>query len=595
MSVSYSINSVTVTDCAPTATFTVTRKADPGEDPGVTTVDFATADVSAVAGTDYTATSGSLTFQAGVTEQSIVVAIADAAYDNAATTTFLVTLDGYGAASGSIQPNSARSGQIYFYVPDRGNSVTVPTESAITDDTNSKTTSDKTEPPNYQNIKYQTDYSGFTDPKDPKVDMPRAYIRFGYAGADMNSYERVIANTDTYIPKWAGYEDDGRPDEIGTLSFLMVPRGIDRKGKGKKKVDAAKVANAHLDGVFLYSNNNYTITVKNNLNQVIQGDYVHYVHGRSGQLYMGPESKWTYYDGPLRSATGFDSMYGKLWQYDISSNRKLTIEAGQTVNYGLDLKFSANAGAQIETFYGYKYSVANSVEFTVKGVQAAGNCDILGNFAIEVPLNGYTSTKTSFNQSVSESLVLSVDSGLSTAWTYPVVGVAGMNAAAASGATVPSWISQFASNGYFFENVTDQGLKKSYGEAFSMDLPIAMGSLAVVTATVVLLAGVMQKKAQVAPSLMPKISMTPTGLTLSCGENSISLTDEGIFLLGDAVTLDAGVVEIESEGVFNLTGPEITAEAETFNVMGNLDVLENLEVTADADVFGNLTATFVES
>ena len=128
-----------------------------------------------------------------------------------------------------------------------------------------------------------------------------------------------------------------------------------------------------------------------------------------------------------------------------------------------------------------------------------------------------------------------------------------------------------------------------------MDVPIAMGSLAVVTATVVLLAGVMQKKAQVAPSLMPKISMTPTGLTLSCGENSISLTDEGIFLLGDAVTLDAGVVEIESDGVFNLTGPEITAEAETFNVMGNLDVLENLEVTADAEVFGNLSATFVES
>ena len=64
--------SATVGATATTATFTVTLGAASGQ---TVTVAYATSDVTAVAGTDYTAKSGTLTFAPGVVSQQIVVAI----------------------------------------------------------------------------------------------------------------------------------------------------------------------------------------------------------------------------------------------------------------------------------------------------------------------------------------------------------------------------------------------------------------------------------------------------------------------------------------------------------------------------------------
>ena len=89
--VSVAINDVTVAENAGTAVFTVTLT---GNIQDALTVDFATADVTALAGSDYTSTSGTTTFPAGSISgatQSITVPIINNSYAEP-TETFTVTL-----------------------------------------------------------------------------------------------------------------------------------------------------------------------------------------------------------------------------------------------------------------------------------------------------------------------------------------------------------------------------------------------------------------------------------------------------------------------------------------------------------------------
>ena len=88
---SLSINNVTVTESDTgnvTATFAVTLSAASGR---TVTVDYATADGSAVAGSDYNAASGVLTFNAGQTTQTITVVVRGDVLDEA-NETFTVNL-----------------------------------------------------------------------------------------------------------------------------------------------------------------------------------------------------------------------------------------------------------------------------------------------------------------------------------------------------------------------------------------------------------------------------------------------------------------------------------------------------------------------
>ncbi|MGB7326276.1 MAG: Calx-beta domain-containing protein [Rubripirellula sp.] len=80
---------VSVNEDAGNATFTVTRAS--GSD-GAITVDFATADGSATAGSDYTATSGTLSFADGETSKTVTVPILDDA-DAEAAETFTLTIN----------------------------------------------------------------------------------------------------------------------------------------------------------------------------------------------------------------------------------------------------------------------------------------------------------------------------------------------------------------------------------------------------------------------------------------------------------------------------------------------------------------------
>ena len=71
---SVSIDSVSINEAAGTATFTVTLSAASGQ---AISVDYASSDGSATAGSDYTAVSGTLNFAAGETSKTITVDIAD--------------------------------------------------------------------------------------------------------------------------------------------------------------------------------------------------------------------------------------------------------------------------------------------------------------------------------------------------------------------------------------------------------------------------------------------------------------------------------------------------------------------------------------
>ncbi len=82
------IGDVTVTEAAGAATFTVTLSAASGQ---LVSVTYATANGTAVAGSDYTATGGVLTFDAGVVSQPIVVPIVTDTVPEP-TETFVVTL-----------------------------------------------------------------------------------------------------------------------------------------------------------------------------------------------------------------------------------------------------------------------------------------------------------------------------------------------------------------------------------------------------------------------------------------------------------------------------------------------------------------------
>jgi predicted extracellular nuclease len=105
-SLSIANNSITEGDSGTkTLSFTVSRA---GDTTGVTTVDFGTANGSAIAGTDYVAASGPITFLAGETSKTVSVTI-DGDTDVEADETFSVTLSN---ASGATIAASTATGTI---------------------------------------------------------------------------------------------------------------------------------------------------------------------------------------------------------------------------------------------------------------------------------------------------------------------------------------------------------------------------------------------------------------------------------------------------------------------------------------------------
>lgn len=128
-----SINNVTALESAGTMTFTATLSAASSD---TVTVDYATANGTALAGVNYTATSGTLTFNPGTTTQSIIVPILNSSFGEGNSKTFTVTLSNpthatlaMNVGTGTI-PGVNGGGTVEISVVG-GNSVTVGSAGAV--------------------------------------------------------------------------------------------------------------------------------------------------------------------------------------------------------------------------------------------------------------------------------------------------------------------------------------------------------------------------------------------------------------------------------------------------------------------------------
>lgn len=577
MSVSYSASSVTVSDGATSAVFTVKRSGTSSELSSATSVDYETGDVTATSGTDYTATSGSLDFAADVTEATITVTIDSEAYTSSATKTFLLTLTGYGSATGSITPSTTSSTtQTYLYLPEDDDSVTVPTADSPGD-----------------NLKHQALYSGFSAPDNTSVEMPLAYLRLGYAGSDMNDYERVILNSDNYHPAWAGTEDNGSPKEPGTMQHMMLPRSIDRRSE---TVSDKESGNAHLNGMLLYSNANYSLTVGGHATQVIQGDLVTHVEGSGRINYMDKLAQWVYDKGErsFLTANGVTRINGIVAEYDIGWLKKFTAYANWQINYNFDVKYEVNADVSMTISNAAQYEVSNSLSLKVTGYQVAAECDVYGNYSCKYFPGEIASTQTMVDTTASGSICMSIQTGVSTAWTAAVAVAANANALAAASLSIGAAASTFKSDSEFFKMATPDNLDTDYADAFTTILPDTCAGLGAITATIVALACISQKIADVAPGIMPKIEMNAEGMTLSCGDDSeIIVNETGVYINAPVLYAVASEVTIDSlAGIALTAATALEVTAPEANYTGELtadgEIFSFSDITSAGVVYGNL-------
>ncbi len=568
MTVSYSASSVTVSDGATSAVFTVKRSGTSSELADATTVDYATADVTAVEGKHYTATSGTLAFAADVTEASVTVEIDSEAYTSSSTKTFILELTGYGSATGSIQPSTnSSSTQTYLYLPEDDDSVTVPTADSPGD-----------------NLKYQALYSDFSTPTDSSVEMPLAYIRLGYAGSDMNEYERVILNSDNYHPLWQGYEDDGTPIEFGPMYHFALPRNIDRRdGDTASKEEN----NAHLDGLFLYSNANYTLSVGKEYSQIIKGNYASEVEGEGRLTYWDRKAEWVHDtgDSSFITANGATYINGQKTDYNLTAIRRFDVSAEQQISYAYGARYEVNSDAKMTLSNAAEYAVNNSIKMEVGGLEIAGSCDVMGNYSIRAFGKMKMSTEAMFHQAASDEICLSIQTGYSSAWTTAVKYAAIANAAAAALASaLPA--GTFAMDD-FYQKANPDNLDTTYKVAFADVVPITCETLGLATTALLIAACVAQEVADLVSEGLPKIEMNATGMTLSCGTDSeIIINDTGIYMNAPIIYGVTSAVEIES-----LAGMEFTAAGDISITAPLVDVIGNLDVSEEVFAFGDITST----
>ncbi len=519
MPVAYSMPGATAVAGQTSLTFTVSRSGTSADLAQASQIGFETKDDTAHAGQDYIETSGQLYFDAGATENTIVVAIESAAYDDASSTQFYVRLTGSSSATGTIQPTARNAAlQSYLVVPEDDVTVDVPTTERIDKDATSGKSAEAAEKAGtatFQTIKYQTDYANLGDSDEAVVNNPFAYIRLGIAGQGMNDYERVVANSPAFHPMWRGW-NQGRPQEIGPLSGRMRPRGIDRQGDPKADnttLDALQKYNANLDGLLLYSGSNYTVSVGRHLNRVVQGDRVQSVGEHASQVVDDGQSVWTYYDGALHAATGLDKVDGQIWQYDISAARELKISTQPIVKYALDQQFKVNMLGIYEVRNDASYTINNGIRQHTRGIAASVNSDILGNFSVNLPgVTHSTSSMADIKISGSQGFAMTVNPELSLTATAAVGVSSGVVAALALGTMSPGFLTRFQSEKSFFKDANSENLGSNYADTFTTALPDSLAALEAINTAIIIAAAISQVCRDWWPSENPLIEGSMTGV-----------------------------------------------------------------------------------
>jgi hypothetical protein len=202
-----------------------------------------------------------------------------------------------------------------------------------------------------------------------------------------------------------------------------------------------------------------------------------------------------------------------------------------------------------------------------------------------------------FHQAATESMCLSIQTGYSSAWTTILQGAAIANTAAAVGIAAGSLASTLKSESDFYKMATPDNLDTTYADAFADVIPDASAALALATTIALGVAAVLQEISEVVAQGLPKIEMTPLGLTLSCGEGTeMVLDDTGLYINAPIFYVAAGEIEMvslagitcEAEGTAVFTVPDVA-------FTGNVDIGSNMMVLGNGQVAGQLTATLVEA
>lgn len=601
--VAYTVSSPTAKNGATTITFTVVRSGTSSELGAATTLSYSTDNVSAVAGTDYTATAGSLSFAANATEATVDVAILTQAYDNPTTRTFLLSVGNVANGTGSIVPNSNSGDPRYWLVvpsPDTSQTVSVPAIADI-DAAVATANPDPKNPPLGNNISVQADYSQFSDPESTTVRQPFAYIRMGAAGTDLNEYERVILDSAEYQPYFVKEPKGGKATEASPLDALMVPRGLVRGPGESGGTSAGAAGNTHLDGLFLYSNKNHVLTVGGNSNTVIQGTEAKYVAGKSRNLIQSSYSLWSKYDVETnrRTANGTETIDGRAWSYTISNARKLSIGAAETVSIGLGRNVKISGAADISATTAMKYSMTNSLALSVKGLDFSASCDLSGAYKIDMMgLLKSSSLKNEFKQSAAKEIHLSVSSmGVSSSIKNLVKVVSAANMSIGSVATWPAWIEKFATNGEFYSSASPSNLKNSYSQPFGSNTRTVMEQTALSSAFALLVIALLNEQSQYVDSFIsPSFKMDKTGITLSATALSkIEITPTEIVMTSPKISINSGLAgtnlvsagghSVNSVRDFSVNSATTSITSSTMDVVAKMKVMPSLSIEGYAQAF----------
>jgi hypothetical protein len=210
----------------------------------------------------------------------------------------------------------------------------------------------------------------------------------------------------------------------------------------------------------------------------------------------------------------------------------------------------------------------------------------MGNFEVRYPTGEVMSTRGEYGLAASEEINLSIQAGTSTAWKAAVATAAVANSAAALLISTGVAASTFKSDSDFYKMATPFGLNASYNAAVADALPDTCAGLAAVTAGILVAASVAQAIAEELPVPMPKIEMTPEGLTLSVGpETTMEMTAEGINFVAPEVgfltmegfgVVAGGEVEIGAAG-------DVSIEAVNINITGMTEMQDLIAADIVAD------------
>lgn len=586
MAIAYSASSLTVKDGAATADFTVKRSGTSIDLGDATSVDFSTQNVTAIAGTDYVATNGSLSFPAQSTEQTVKVAINQAAYDSPATRSFLLQLTGFGSATGNISPSSGGNApQTYLFVPGDGEAVAIPTsETASARAKAQMRTDDWTAP-------------GNDEPTSIKV--PQTYLRIGKAGKNMNYYERIIAGSLPFFPFNPDKKDELGAEEVpeaeGTTKNFSQPRNVNRVEGGNQSVPTAELEetedNEHLDGLFTFTQGSWTATVSGMASLVIQKDFLQSVGGQTRRTSFGEikEAQISPVDGILLKASGGAKIGGLYTDYELSSMREIQIKAAMENIYNLALAFELKAAASINIENTFEHTVRNGAKLEISGLQVEGQMDISGNYVVEGNVGLQRRQRKDEDLSATDEITLQIDNVLKPRIKTAVRTLALANIAVGLAATAAA-IAPFTSKEEFKKLAGPDHLEETFADFMNDGFPITMATLGALTAAALVIVAAFHHSLTVAAgATSPTIKMDRHGtIELSVNPaNSIVISNAGITMTGTAINL-TGPTTVTGSATVN--GP---ATAQTLTVTGPTNLNQGATILGRTTVDGQVVATQV--